>query len=69
VLLDYFEKRLAALKPRYKANPVIIKVNKGVLDIRPLVGLGTGGDISEKSVAEINAIAADLLNTINSKTP
>jgi len=69
VLLDYFEKRLAALKPRYKANPVIIKVNKGVLDIRPLVGLGTDSDISEKSVKEINAIAADLLNAINSKAP
>ena len=69
VLLDYFEKRLAALKPRYKANPVIITVNKGVLDIRPLVGLGTDSDISEKSVKEINAIAADLLNAINSKAP
>ena len=69
VLLDYFEKRLAGLKPRYKANPVIIKVNKGVLDIRPLVGLGSDSDISEKSIKEINAIAADLLNTINSKAP
>jgi len=69
VLLDYFEKRLAALKPKYKANPVIIKVNKGVLDIRPLVGLGTGGDISEEAVKKINAIAADLLNSINSKAP
>ena len=69
VLLDYFEKRLAALKPRYKANPVIIKVNKGVLDIRPLVGLGTDSDISEKSVKEIKAITADLLNSIKSKAP
>jgi hypothetical protein len=69
VLLDYFEKRLAALKPRYKANPVIIKVNKGLLDIRPLVGLGTESEISEKSVKEINAIATDLLNSINSKAP
>jgi hypothetical protein len=48
---------------------VITKVNKGVLDIRPLVGLGTESDISEKSVTEINAITADLLNTINSKAP
>jgi len=67
VLLDYFEKKLAGLKPKYKANPVIIKVNKGVLDIRPLVGLGTDTDVSEKSIKEINAITADLLKAINSK--
>ena len=67
VLLDYFEKRLASLKPKYKANSVVIKVNKGVLDIRPLVGLGTDSEISEKSVKEINAIAADLMHAINSK--
>jgi hypothetical protein len=40
-----------------------------VLDIRPLVGLGTESEISEKSVKEINAISTDLLNSINSKAP
>jgi hypothetical protein len=69
VLLDYFERRLAALKPKYKANPVVTRVQKGVLDIRPLIGLADGVDVSEKSVGEINGITSDLIKTINSKAP
>jgi hypothetical protein len=69
VLLDYFERRLAALKPKYKLNPIIIRVQKGVLEIRPLIGLADGVDISEKSVQEINGITSDLIKSINTKAP
>jgi hypothetical protein len=69
VLLDYFDRRLAMLKPKYKANPVVIHVQKGLLDIRPLIGLAEGVDISPKSVQEINNITSDLIKTINSKAP
>jgi len=69
VLLDYFEKRLAALKPKYKVNPLITRVQKGVLEIRPLIGLTEDVDISEKSVQEINRITSDLIKSINSKAP
>jgi len=69
VLLDYFEKRLAALKPKYKVNPLITRVQKGVLEIRPLIGLTDDVDISEKSVQEINRITSDLIKSINSKAP
>lgn len=69
VLLDYFEKRLASLKPKYKANSIVTKVQKGVLEIRPLIGLTEDAEISEKSVAEINQITSDLVKTINSKAP
>ena len=68
LLLDYFEKRLAHMKPKMKLNPLVIKVQKGVLEIRPLMGLPDGGDISEKSVKEIGAIAAGLVNAINAKS-
>lgn len=68
LLLDYFEKRLANMKPKLKLNPLIIKVQKGVLEIRPLMGLPEGGDISEKSVKEIGAISAALVKAINSKS-
>ena len=68
-MLDYFDRRLAALKPKYKANPVVARVQKGVLEIRPLIGLAEGVDISEKSVREINTITADLVKAINSKAP
>jgi len=69
VLLDYFEKRLAGLKPKYKVNPLITRVQKGVLEIRPLIGLTDDVDISEKSVQEINRITSDLIKSINSKAP
>jgi phosphoglycolate phosphatase-like HAD superfamily hydrolase len=69
VLLDYFDRRLAALKPKYKANPIVKEVQKGLVEIRPLIGLAEDVDISEKSVQEINRITKDLVNSINSKAP
>ena len=68
ILLDYFEKRLANLKPKLKLNPVVIKVQKGVLEIRPFMGLPDTGDISEKSVKEIHDITSGLVKSINSKS-
>jgi hypothetical protein len=68
LLLDYFEKRLANMKPKLKLNPLIIKVQKGVLEIRPLMGLPEGSAISEKSVKEIGTISAALVKAINSKS-
>ncbi len=67
ILLDYFERRLAGMKPKLKLNPVVIKVQNAVLDIRPLMGLPDGSDISEKSVKEINAISAAVVTAINTK--
>ena len=69
VLLDYFERRLAGLKSKYKLNPVVNRVQKGVLEIRPLIGLADDVDISEKSVQEIHKITSDLIKSINSKAP
>jgi hypothetical protein len=67
LLLDHFEKRLAGLKPKFKADPVVTKIQKGLVDIRPLIGLTEGSDISEKSVQEINAITSELIKSIHSK--
>ncbi len=67
ILLDFFEKRLANMKPKRKLNPLVIKVQKGVLEIRPLMGLPEGGEISEKSVKEIGVVTAGLVKAINSK--
>ncbi|HEX8295507.1 MAG TPA: hypothetical protein VF593_04365 [Chthoniobacteraceae bacterium] len=69
VLLDYFEKRLASMPPKIKANPVVTKVQQGILNIRPLIGTDNGSKISEKSVKEIGTIAEDLVKSINSKVP
>ena len=67
VLLDYFDKRLANMKPRIKSNPVIAKVQSGLAAIRPLMGVGEAPEISEKSVNEINEISAGLVKQINTK--
>ncbi len=67
ILLDYFERRLVGMKPKLKLNPIVIKVQKGVLEIRPLMGLPDGGDISEKSVKEINSVTSGLIKAINAK--
>ena len=67
MLLDYFDKKLGALKPKYQADPVVVKVRKGLQDIRPLIGLSEGSDISEKSVNQINDITGELIKSIRSK--
>ena len=67
VLLDYFEKRIANMKPKFKANAAVSRVQKGLIDIRPLMGLSDGAEISEKTVKEINKIAEDLVKTIGEK--
>ena len=67
VLLDYFDRQIAGMRPKIKANPVVSKVQKGLIEIRPLIGLTDGTSISEKTVLEIDAIAADLVKTINSR--
>lgn len=68
VLLDYFDRQIAGMKPKIKANPVVSKVQKGLIEIRPLVGLADGSSISEKSVLAIDSIAADLIKTISSRS-
>jgi hypothetical protein len=69
VLLDFFDRRLANMQPRLKNHPVVTKVQKGLLEIRPLVGIEDGTQISEKTVKDIGAIAEDVVKTINSKAP
>lgn len=67
VLLDYFEKRLSNMPARYKKHPLIADVQKGVIEIRPLVGIQDGSQISEKSVKDVGSVAERLVKSINSK--
>lgn len=69
VLLDYFDKRLSVLKPKYKSNPVVIKAIKGLLDIRPLIGGAGDAEIPLEAVNAVNKITSELLNAINLKAP
>lgn len=67
LLLDTFEKQILNMEPKIKANSVVTKVQKGLLEIRPLIGVNDGANISEKTVSEIGSIAADIVKTINTK--
>jgi hypothetical protein len=67
LLMDTFDKQIANMTPKIKTNPVVTRVQKGLLEIRPLVGVNDGAEISEKTVNEIGGIAADIVKTINTK--
>ena len=67
VLLDYFSGQLDVLKGRYKKSPLIGKIQAGMKDIRPLIGLTDGAEISEKSVREVGAISAGLVKAIQTR--
>jgi len=68
ILLDYFERKLSAMPSKYKGLPLVTDVQKGVLEIRPLVGVEDGTQISPKSVEEVGTIAGRLIKAINSKS-
>ena len=52
---------------KWKKHPLISEVQKGVVEIRPLVGIGDGTQISEKSVKDVGSVAERLVKSINSK--
>jgi hypothetical protein len=67
VLLEFFSQQLDGLKARYKKPAVIGKIQAGLKEIRPLIGLHDGAEISAKSVREVGAIAAGLVKTIQNR--
>ena len=68
ILLDYFERKLSNMPSKFKSLPLVTDVQKGVLEIRPLVGVNDGTQISPKSVQEVGAVAGRLNKAINSKS-
>ena len=67
-LVEHFERQLTGLKSRFRGNPVVVRVRKGLGDIRPLIGDEDGSRISTKTVKEIAAVAGSLVQTIRSKS-
>jgi hypothetical protein len=67
VLLDLFAHQLDGLKARYKKGTLIEKIQGGLKEIRPLLGLSDGAEISAKSVREVGAISAGLVKAIQNR--
>jgi len=67
VLLDYFDRKLTTMPAKITRNPLVIDVKKGVGEIRPLVGVSSGDQISEKSVKEVRDVTGRLVKRIGAK--
>ena len=65
-LAEYFDRRLAEMKPEKRGQPVVQEVKKGLAEIRPL--MGSGGEISAKTVKQAGEIAARVVKAIQSKS-
>jgi hypothetical protein len=67
-LLNAFDQQLKGpAMQKFKSNTMVRDVEKGVEQIRPLIGITDGTQISEQSVKEVGDIAGRLIKTINPK--
>lgn len=69
VLLDYFEMRLSHMTHKIRANSAVTAMEKGIIQLRPLLGTEESKPISEQGVNEIHATVADMAKVIRTKTP
>jgi hypothetical protein len=65
-LIDHFSRRLEAMPKKIKDKPLIKKMQKGLVDIKPLMGT-EGVVISEKTAEQIRVIAEELNKAIHAK--
>jgi len=67
MLLDFFKNKLTTMPAKIQKHPIVTDVQKGVDEIRPLVGVTSGDQISEKSVKEVGDVTGRLVKKINAK--
>lgn len=62
-LLDYFEKRLAAMSDKVTSNRVIAKIREGMVKTKPRIA-STRASISQQEVEEISSISHELIKNL-----
>ncbi|MEK0446668.1 MAG: hypothetical protein RLZZ399_1989 [Verrucomicrobiota bacterium] len=67
VLAEHFDRRISLMPPRSSEQPLVSKIQKGLREIRPMMGNGDGSAISEKTVREIGKRCSDLVALIQAK--
>lgn len=67
MLLDFFKNKLTTMPPKIQKQSIVTDVLKGVDEIRPLVGVTSGDQISEKSVKEVGEVTGRLVKQIGTK--
>jgi hypothetical protein len=66
-LVEHFQQQIDGMKARIRANQLVVKVRKGLTEIRPLLGQEDGGHISSKSVKDMAGISGALVKAISNK--
>jgi hypothetical protein len=65
-LLDYFQRRIAAMDGRLKSDELITRIHQRLGEIRPLIET-PDGQIPQKSVEQIHGITRELVKALSSK--
>ncbi len=66
LLLEYFLGQIEAMPPRLRDYPLVARIRKALLEIRPLIDLPDGTPVPPESVKRIQRITRDLVTTIRS---
>lgn len=61
-LVHTFDSQLGHMQPKFKANPMVVKVQETLKEIRPLVDMP---DPDQKTVEKLNSLTVELLKTIS----
>lgn len=64
-LIAYFNKRIDAMPPSLRKNPLVSRIRKTLDQIRPLIGQTDGSQISLADVEKINQMSAELVQSIS----
>jgi len=68
VLIEHFDRRISTMPERSAKDALVVRVQHGLRDIRPLMGTSDGTAISEKTVKDIGGICGKLVSAIQSKS-
>lgn len=64
-LLDTFDRQLSGMSPRVQTNTVVVSLQKGLKELRPLITISGSQTIPAKSVEQINEVTSRLLKAIS----
>lgn len=67
-LIEHFQQSIDGMKARVRENRIVVKVRRGLTEIRPLIGQEDGSRISSKTVKDIASISGGLVKAISSKS-
>jgi hypothetical protein len=68
-LLRYFGDLIVQMESKIRADPAVIEMEKGVTELRPLIGTSNQTPISEQQVRDIANLAGALVRSIYTKAP